>query len=132
MKQCTKGKSLRGASRLYRILISETAFAIWKVRNFCVITKNGESLPENLIHNRWLHAINLRLNFDCVLTNHAKYGKQNSIKRSLVLQTWSSTLKDEDKLPENWINKEPRVLVGIGPKSSQPPSHPSGRRGRGR
>ncbi|KAJ7163036.1 hypothetical protein C8R46DRAFT_1164174 [Mycena filopes] len=108
-----KGKSLRGASRLYRILISETAFAIWK---------NGESLPENLIHNRWLHAINLRLNFDLW---QAKLDQ-------VIPRPPNSTLKDEDKLPENWINKEPRVLVGIGPKSSQPPSQPSGRRGRGR
>jgi hypothetical protein len=30
----------------------------------------------------------------------------NSIKTSLVLQTWSSTLADKDKLPENWIRAQ--------------------------
>ncbi|KAJ7436999.1 hypothetical protein FB451DRAFT_1061318, partial [Mycena latifolia] len=102
------------------------------VRNECVISRGGEPLPEALIHNKWLHAINMRLHFDCVLTNFAKYGKQNSIKPSLVLQTWSSTLMNEEELPDNWIINQPRILVGIGPKSSHPPSQPSGHRGRGR
>ncbi|KAJ7454259.1 hypothetical protein FB451DRAFT_965617, partial [Mycena latifolia] len=63
------------------------------------------------IHNKWLHTINQCLPFDCILTNHAKYGKQNSIKTSLVLQIWSSTLMNKEDLPENWV-KEPRILVG--------------------
>ncbi|KAJ6589681.1 hypothetical protein B0H19DRAFT_1058667 [Mycena capillaripes] len=37
-----------------------------------------------------------------------------SVKPALVLQTWSSTLQNEDKLPENWL-RVPKVLVGIGP-----------------
>ncbi|KAJ7828729.1 hypothetical protein B0H13DRAFT_1656087 [Mycena leptocephala] len=126
-----KGRTLPGASRLYRILISESIFVIWKIRNDSVIGQGGEPIPDNKIHNKWLHAINLRLKFDCVLTNHTKYGKQNSIKTSLVLQTWSSTLADEDKLPENWI-REPKVLVGTEPPSSYPAPQPSGRRGRNR
>ncbi|KAJ7488206.1 hypothetical protein FB451DRAFT_1025532 [Mycena latifolia] len=126
-----RGRNLPGESRFYRILISESIFTIWKVRNESVIGKGGESLPAGEIRNKWLHAINQRLLFDRILTNHEKYGKQNSIKSSLVLQTWSSTLLNEEDLPENWI-KEPRVLVGIEPKSSHPPPRPSGRRGRGR
>ncbi|KAJ7494971.1 hypothetical protein FB451DRAFT_1477336 [Mycena latifolia] len=127
-----KGRRLPDAARLYRIIVSESLFVIWKIRNECVISRGGEPLPEALIHNKWLHAINMRLHFDCVLTNFAKYGKQNSIKPSLVLQTWSSTLMNEEELPDNWIINQPRVLVGIGPKSSHPASQPSGRRGRGR
>jgi ribonuclease HI len=126
-----KGRTLPGASRLYRILISEFVFVIWKIRNDSVIGQGGDPIPDNKIHNKWLHAINLRLNFDCVLTNHTKYGKQNSIKTSLVLQTWSLTLADEDKLPENWI-REPKVLVGTEPPSSHPAPQHSGRRGRNR
>ncbi|KAJ7088086.1 hypothetical protein C8R44DRAFT_649791, partial [Mycena epipterygia] len=126
-----KKRPLPATARLYRILISESLFIIWKLRDESVISKEGEPLPENLIHNKWLNAINLCLKFDCALTNQAKYGKQNSIKPSLVLQTWSSTLMNEEKLPDNWL-KEPRVLVGTEPKSSQPPSQSSGRRGRGR
>ncbi|KAJ7145978.1 ribonuclease H-like protein, partial [Mycena epipterygia] len=126
-----KRKHLPGTSRLYRILISESAFVIWKLRNESVIKKQGENLPDNLIRNKWLYAINLRLHFDCVLTNHAKYGKQNSINTSLVLQTWSSTLMNEEELPENWI-KSPRVLVGTEEHSSHSAPQPSGCRGRNR
>ncbi|KAJ7601415.1 hypothetical protein B0H17DRAFT_969783, partial [Mycena rosella] len=125
-----KGRALPGTSRFYRILISESIFIIWKIRNESVISKGGEPLPTNMIHNKWVHSINQRLLFDRILTNHAKYGKQNSINKSLVLQTWSATLLDEEDLPDDWI-KEPRVLVGTEPKSSHPPSQPSGRRGRG-
>ncbi|KAJ7930300.1 hypothetical protein B0H13DRAFT_1595499, partial [Mycena leptocephala] len=71
-----KGKSLPGASHLYRILISESLFTIWKVRNHRVISENGGPLSPNAIHSKWLAAINLHLRFDCALTNHAKYGKQ--------------------------------------------------------
>ncbi|KAJ7823666.1 hypothetical protein B0H13DRAFT_1548631, partial [Mycena leptocephala] len=86
-----KGRTLTGPSCLYRILISESIYVIWKIRNDSVIGLGGEPMPDNKIHNKWLHAINLRLKFDCVLTNYTKYGKQNSIKTSLILQTWSST-----------------------------------------
>ncbi|KAJ7715666.1 hypothetical protein B0H16DRAFT_1477186 [Mycena metata] len=150
-----KGKVSLGLARLYRILVSESIFVLWKVRNDTVISRNGEPPPENMIHNKWLQAINLRLTFDRILTNHAKYGKQNSIRSSVVLQTWSSTLLmlefhqksiasvprdrvalglflqlNEESLPGDWI-KQPGFLVGIEPKSSHPPSQPTGRRGMG-
>ncbi|KAJ7847038.1 hypothetical protein B0H13DRAFT_1550447, partial [Mycena leptocephala] len=57
-------RKLQGTSRLFRILISESAFTIWKIRNEIVIKRAGEPLPENAIHNKWLHAINQRLLFD--------------------------------------------------------------------
>ncbi|KAJ7711323.1 hypothetical protein B0H16DRAFT_1667787 [Mycena metata] len=66
-------------------------FMIWKIRNECVISRGGAEMPRHEIHNKWLYAMNMRLKFDRALTNHAKFGKQNSIKVSLVLRTWSST-----------------------------------------
>ncbi|KAJ7185333.1 hypothetical protein C8R46DRAFT_882190, partial [Mycena filopes] len=120
-----RGRPLPGASRLYHILISESLFLIWKIRNDCVINRAGEALPDNAIRNKWLYTINLRLKFDCALTNHGKFGKQNSIKVSVVLQTWKSTLMDEDELPENWT-RAPRVLVGTEHQSSHPPPSPRG------
>ncbi|KAJ7699732.1 hypothetical protein B0H16DRAFT_1668784 [Mycena metata] len=113
------GKQLPGASRLFRILISESLFTIWKIRNDCVITNNGVSLTLKAIHNKWLFAVNKRLELD-----HAMASRQRH-----VLQTWTSTLKDEDKLPENWL-RVPRVLVGVEPH--QPSSTPARRRGRNR
>ncbi|KAJ7729024.1 hypothetical protein B0H16DRAFT_1470217 [Mycena metata] len=107
-------RPLPGTSRLYRILISESLFMIWKIRNECIINRAGHEM-----HNKWLYAINMRLKFDRALTNYAKFGKQNSINISLVLQTWRLTLMEEDKLPGNWI-REPRVLVGTEQQSSHP------------
>ncbi|KAJ6618920.1 hypothetical protein B0H10DRAFT_1794488 [Mycena sp. CBHHK59/15] len=114
-----KGREMPGTSRLYCILISESMFIIWKIRNESVIRKQGTSLSANEIHNKWLYNINLHLSYDCLLTNHAKYGKQNAIKSALVLQTWCCKLKDEHELPDNWT-KMPRVLVGIESCSSPP------------
>ncbi|KAJ7710755.1 hypothetical protein B0H17DRAFT_842555, partial [Mycena rosella] len=68
----------------------------------------------NEIHNRWLYAINDRLNADRILTNQSKYSKSVSIRPSLVLETWSSTLKDEEDLLEIWL-KEAKVLVSVEP-----------------
>ncbi|KAJ7211046.1 hypothetical protein B0H12DRAFT_1033534, partial [Mycena haematopus] len=129
-----EGRHLRGASRLFRIIVSESLFLIWKIRNDCVIGNAGTPMSIHEIHNKWLYNINQCLDFECTMTNQKKYGKANSLKPLLVLQTWSSTLKGEESLPENWLNVAPRVLVGIEPKRHlQPPSPlPQGRRGRNR
>ncbi|KAJ7923624.1 hypothetical protein B0H13DRAFT_1465578, partial [Mycena leptocephala] len=66
----------------------------------------------NEIHNRWLTIINERLEIDKNLTNKLKYGKQHALSPSLVLETWSGTLLDEDDLPDDRL-REPGVLVGI-------------------
>jgi len=107
-----RGKVLRGESRAYKILMSESAHLIWKLR--CERVHNGK--PENEwpkeaeIHNRWLAAINTRLILDRSSTNR-KYGKK-AIKQGIVLSTWKKMLKNEKNLPENWL-KSPGVLVGI-------------------
>ncbi|KAF8176882.1 hypothetical protein K438DRAFT_1607023 [Mycena galopus ATCC 62051] len=101
------GRHLPGATRLFRILISESLFLIWKLH-----VSNGlwqQDQPNGLlvrrpeIQNKWLYTINWRLELDCQLTNKLRYGKQDSVNSILVLQTWSATLKDEDKLPDNWL-----------------------------
>ncbi|KAJ7615208.1 hypothetical protein DFH06DRAFT_1013387, partial [Mycena polygramma] len=125
------GRHLPGATRLYRILISESLFVIWKIRNNCVISREGASPPPAEIHNKWLFAINDRLTLDRTLSNQRRYGTQISTKPLLVLQTWSSILKDEDNLPDNWL-RLPRVLVGTEPKRTQPEPPPINRRGRNR
>ncbi|KAJ6541601.1 hypothetical protein B0H19DRAFT_958216, partial [Mycena capillaripes] len=124
------GNFLPGTLRLYRILISESIFLIWKARNDIVIQGGGKPLSSAEIHNRWVFRINQCLGRDCTLSNQVRYDKQISVKPTLVLQTWRLTLQDEDKLPENWL-RVPKILVGIGPLS--PPSPlVSGRRGRNR
>lgn len=100
-----------GETRLLRILVSESAHLIWRLRNERVIQgKDPASARE--IHNRWLKAINNRFGLDCAMTNEVKYGKR-SIKKSLVQKTWSKVLKNEKDLPKDWT-WETGVLVGIG------------------
>ncbi|KAJ6586233.1 hypothetical protein B0H10DRAFT_1961825 [Mycena sp. CBHHK59/15] len=79
----------KGTTCLFRIIVSESAHLIWKLRNERVIQeKNPASKQE--IQNKWCKAINNRLAIDCMLTNEAKHGK---------------VLKDEDTLPAEWRQK---------------------------
>ena len=109
-----EGKVLQEVNRLYRILISESAHLIWKLR----CQRVSEDKPENEwpketeIHNRWLATINARLTLDRATTNY-KYGKK-ALKQKTVLETWKNTLKNEKDMPQNWL-KTPGVLVGIDP-----------------
>ncbi|KAJ7134135.1 hypothetical protein C8R46DRAFT_833262, partial [Mycena filopes] len=63
------------------------------------------------IRNRWKHRLNVRISFDCLMTNKAKY-RSKAIKKSLVLKTWAKVVQDEDRLPADWT-REAGVLVGI-------------------
>ncbi|KAF9505408.1 hypothetical protein BS47DRAFT_1434309 [Hydnum rufescens UP504] len=109
------GKILSGDNRLFRILITESAHLIWKLRCERRIIKQDNpelSHTEYEVHNRWLHTINSRLALDKLMTNTTKF-KKNALPSALVLRTWSGTLLHETNLPANWI-WESGVLVGIG------------------
>ncbi|KAJ7033898.1 ribonuclease H-like protein [Mycena alexandri] len=100
-----------GTTRLYKILITESAHLIWRLRNERVIQRKGPaSLPE--IRNRWLKIVNNRLAMDCAMTNGFKFEKK-ALKMSLVKKTWKNTLKNERKLAKDWP-KTVGVLVGVG------------------
>ncbi|KAJ7732106.1 hypothetical protein B0H16DRAFT_1240060, partial [Mycena metata] len=64
------------------------------------------------IHNRWVRLRNDRLEVDCFLANKTSSAGRKLVSPTLVLQTWSRVLNEEDKLPEDWL-REPKVLVGI-------------------
>jgi ribonuclease HI len=100
-----------GTTRLFRILVSESAHLIWRIHCERVIQGKGPA-SQREIHNRWLKSINNRLGIDSAMTNVVKYGK-NAIKKGLVLATWKKVLKNEDTLPKDWT-WETGVLVGIG------------------
>ncbi|KZP11171.1 ribonuclease H-like protein [Athelia psychrophila] len=109
------GKHLAGANRLYRILITESAHLIWKIRNKCTFDPkpNEEYVKPTAteIHNRWVSAINSRLALDIAMTNK-KY-EAKAIPRRKILQTWRGTLKNEQNLPPDWTRNS-GVVVGIG------------------
>ncbi|KAJ6628183.1 hypothetical protein B0H10DRAFT_1940730 [Mycena sp. CBHHK59/15] len=59
-----KGKIKCGTQRLYRILVSESAYLIWKLRNNRVISHDGAPATEEEIVNKWKFTINQRLQVD--------------------------------------------------------------------
>ncbi|KAJ7653868.1 hypothetical protein B0H17DRAFT_1146929 [Mycena rosella] len=105
------GKVDRGTQRFYRILISESAYSIWLLRNDRVIKRDGEPATAEEIMNKWKFAINQRLQMDKLLANRPRKGKRPALAPKLVKETWSNTLNNEESLPADSL-KEPRVLVG--------------------
>ncbi|KAJ3828617.1 hypothetical protein F5880DRAFT_1621083 [Lentinula raphanica] len=61
------GKHMPGESRLLRIIVSESAHLIWKLRNERVINDTGPVSTER-ITKRWRTAIEGRYQLDCTLT----------------------------------------------------------------
>ncbi|TFY51822.1 hypothetical protein EVJ58_g10361 [Rhodofomes roseus] len=111
-----KGKPKSGDARLYRILMTESAYLIWKVRCERVIqgaeNPNAPQLTNQEIRARWVRTMNERLKIDCQLTNTQHYEKK-ALQKSLVQRTWEHTLRDESSLPPNWMTGKSEVLVGI-------------------
>lgn len=111
----SRGQNIPGKNRLYKILVSESAYLIWKLRCERRISKQDDIEkyhPQHEIHNRWVHCINARLTLDCLMTNRLKYGKK-ALQPKLVLNTWDGLLMDNSNLQDDWI-KQTGVLVGIG------------------
>ncbi|KAJ7098413.1 hypothetical protein C8R44DRAFT_642913, partial [Mycena epipterygia] len=106
-----RGREKRGTQQLYRTLMSESAYLIWKLRNNHVISRDGAPTTEEEIVNKWKFAINQRLQVDITLANRPIKGKRPALAPKLVLKTWSGTLDRERSLPTDWL-REPRVLVG--------------------
>jgi ribonuclease HI/exonuclease III len=112
-----EGATLKGANRLFKIIISESAYLIWKIR--CEQRIGNADNPEAThaeaeIHNRWVATMDRRLTLERLMTNKTRYGKK-ALKQKVVLQTWEGVLHDRESLPENWIQST-GVLVGTRPK----------------
>jgi ribonuclease HI len=116
------GKKDEGAGRLYRILMSEAAYLIWKIRNEHVINRDGEPATEQEIINKWYYHINYRLKVDTTLATHPPEGKKMTLAPRKVLETWSGILDNEGAMPANWL-RDPRVLVGSRATQTTRPSH---------
>ncbi|KAG6914510.1 hypothetical protein DXG01_009287 [Tephrocybe rancida] len=99
-----------GTPRFLKLLTTESAHLIWKLRCERVIRNENQKLSITEVENRWLKAINDRLKLDQQLTN-TKLGKK-AIPRNLVKETWKGTLHAEHALPEDWIGCT-GVLVGM-------------------
>ncbi|KAJ7711656.1 hypothetical protein B0H16DRAFT_1667730 [Mycena metata] len=107
-------KESKGSARLYRILMTDSMYLIWKIRYEVVIRDNGVAKSVGRAYER------------------APGDWQHAIPASVVLDTWKGSLLNENELPPQWL-REPEVLVGILPiRSRRSPSPPVGRRGRNR
>jgi ribonuclease HI len=115
-------KPLTGKTRLYKILISESAFLIWKLR--CERAIAGKTHSETEIHNRWIGTINSRLTIDCVLTD-ARAFERKALSGKLIQSTWHKCLMNESDLPDDWYLRT-GVLVGIATKTSARVPHEAG------
>ncbi|KAJ7210811.1 hypothetical protein GGX14DRAFT_342639, partial [Mycena pura] len=69
-----KGKIDRGTQRLYRVLISESAYLVWRLRNERVIEKDGVPASKEEIMNKFKFTINQRLQMDRLLANRLRKG----------------------------------------------------------
>ncbi|KAJ4475513.1 hypothetical protein J3R30DRAFT_3375716 [Lentinula aciculospora] len=104
-------KILQGESRLWKLLIAQSAHLIWALHCERVIRNEGRNFTENKIRNRWVKKVNDLLELNRNMT-HRKYDKKALSKR-LVLQTWKGILVNEDRLPRDWMDYWiDRVLVG--------------------
>ncbi|KAJ7757383.1 hypothetical protein DFH07DRAFT_695136, partial [Mycena maculata] len=106
-----KGKTKEGSRRLYWIIMSESVYTIWKLRNDRRISRNRTPASDEEIINKWKYSINQRLQADIILANRPLKGRRPALAPQLVIATWSGILDDERNLPANWL-REPRVLVG--------------------
>ena len=116
------GKPDKGKNRLYRILMSETAYLIWKLRNERRI-RDSDTVTTSITDTvkRWTNTINKRLTIDRFLMDNKRFGKR-ALSPKLVKDTWRYCLMDEEALPKDWQLIR-GVLVGISL------ARPSGRYG---
>ncbi|KAK7455150.1 hypothetical protein VKT23_011021 [Stygiomarasmius scandens] len=105
-----KENRLAGETRMWRILLGESAYLIWKLRCERVIANDNQPFSEREVKNRWIAMLNERLELDCRMSNK-KY-ETKAIPKRLVQKTWRGLLFDEQNLPDDWTSTT-GVLVGI-------------------
>jgi ribonuclease HI len=107
----------KGASRLLRILISESAHLIWTLR--CERVIREVTHIEDNVKKRWLSVIDRRLQLDREIACKTRRDHKTTIR---VKNTWSEVIHDplhNQPPPDNWVT-HPEVLVGIKlPRPSQ-------------
>jgi ribonuclease HI len=87
-----------GQSRLLRILISESAFLIWKMRNEATIDEID--IPTKSVVARWKRTIESRLQTDRAV---AARKKKDMSQRNRVEATWARAIGDDgQETPEDW------------------------------
>ena len=90
-----------GATRLLKIIISESAYLIWTLR--CERTIRGKEHTDKEVEAAWLRVINRRLSEDKTTATKVLRREQHT---NLVKNTWDRALyKRHSNLPDDWINR---------------------------
>ncbi|KAJ3805366.1 hypothetical protein F5876DRAFT_69854 [Lentinula aff. lateritia] len=92
-------KREKGKSRLFRIMISESAYLIWKLRNERVIN-DRPALSKLQIKNRWKWTIENRLRTDCLLTS-IKFSRR-ILSQKIIKATWGKVVENVELLSESF------------------------------
>ena len=67
-----RGKMLKGSSRLFTIVVSESAYLIWRLRCEWRIEREEDQSKirtREEVTNRWLALINTRLKLNCLMAD---------------------------------------------------------------
>ncbi|KAG2082148.1 hypothetical protein BD769DRAFT_1376598 [Suillus cothurnatus] len=90
----------KGASRLLKILISESAHLIWTLRCERVIQETSHL--EGNIKKRWINIIDCRLQLDRAIASKTRWDRKMTIR---VKNTWSDIIHDT-------ANNQPPQMTG--------------------
>ncbi|EPS97910.1 hypothetical protein FOMPIDRAFT_8188, partial [Fomitopsis schrenkii] len=103
-RRLREGEATPGhTARFWRILISECAHLIWKLRCERVVGHSDAEdwqHTDNSITSRWYSMLNSRLRQDTEGTNK-RYGRL-ALKKGSVIRTWEHILENEQNLPTDW------------------------------
>ncbi|KAF8053961.1 hypothetical protein FPV67DRAFT_1442776 [Lyophyllum atratum] len=103
-----------GSTRLFRILMIESAYLIWKLRCARVCQNDDTPFTKLEVRRRWAKTINERFDLDQHMTD-GKYGKK-ALSKDLVKKTWERVRKEG--APPDGLGIT-GVLVGITPTVRQ-------------
>jgi ribonuclease HI len=99
-----------GQSRLLRILVSESAFLIWKMRNEATIDE--VDIPTKSVISRWKRTMENRLHTDRAV---AARKKEDVSKRNRTEATWARAIGDDgQETPEDWaynMNRQVQLQI---------------------
>ncbi|KAH9849295.1 hypothetical protein C2E23DRAFT_870812 [Lenzites betulinus] len=102
------GERENDAEDLWKIIITESAYEIWKLRCERVIQKEGRSFNEEEVRNRWYALMNRRINLDRDAA--AQHLGRRALSKNKLARIWGPVLSE--KARESWY-KNYGVLVGI-------------------
>ncbi|KAJ3875235.1 hypothetical protein F5051DRAFT_462140 [Lentinula edodes] len=101
-------------SRLFRILISESSYLIWKLR--CERVIGGKNITKAQITNQWTWTVESRLNLDCLLTS--KKFSTGKLSKEMIKKTWGKLVMNKDQffetLEDTGVLVSIRINTGIG------------------